>query len=172
MSEDIQLTQIARILKSNGTEGELIMSFRDMAPEDIDTQEPVFIYSDGLPVPFFITSFIPKGRSRALVRLVGIDSFDDAEEICGEAVYADADSYADIRAEQEGDFSMLAGWILKDENGRTVGTISDYEDIPGNPCLYVDTENGQAMIPLQEELILSVDDKNRILTMTVPKGLL
>ena len=71
MSEGIELIQIARIVKSNGTDGELLASFRDVMPEDIDIQEPVFIYSDGLPVPFFIEKIVPKGRDKALLRLAG-----------------------------------------------------------------------------------------------------
>jgi hypothetical protein len=33
------------------------MSFVGIAPEDIDTREPVFIEFDGLPVPFYFESF-------------------------------------------------------------------------------------------------------------------
>ena len=54
MSEGIELIQIARIVKSNGTDGELLASFRDVMPEDIDIQEPVFIYSDGLLRSLFL----------------------------------------------------------------------------------------------------------------------
>ena len=109
MSEGIELIQIARIVKSNGTDGELLASFRDVMPEDIDIQEPVFIYSDGLPVPFFIEKIVPKGRDKALLRLADIRTFDDAEELAGQAVYVDADDYEDV-ADDEGDFSMLVGW--------------------------------------------------------------
>ena len=83
----------------------------------------------------------------------------------------DTDDYEDV-ADDEGDFTMLVGWKLCLEDGTQAGTIADFEDIPGNPCLYVDTENGQVMIPLHEELILSVDDENQVLTMQVPEGLL
>ena len=159
MSEDVDLIQVARILKSNGTDGELLISFRDIAPEDIDTQEPVFIYCDGLPVPFFITAFAQRGRNRALVKFADVTSFDDAEEICGQAVYVNAEDYSDLDTSEEGDFSMLAGW-------------TDYENIPGNPCLNVETKNGQVMIPLHEELILSIDEKNQTLTMEIPEGLI
>ena len=48
------LQQVAQVLKSNGTDGELVMGFREIAPEDINLQEPVFIVFDGLPVPFYI----------------------------------------------------------------------------------------------------------------------
>ena len=67
---------------------------------------------------------------------------------------------------------MLAGWTLGDAEGVKIGTITDYENIPGNPCLYVETKNGQVMIPLHEELILSIDEKNQTLTMEIPEGLI
>lgn len=172
MSESIDLIQAARIIKSNGTDGELLMGFRDMMPEDIDIQEPVFIYADGLQVPFFIENIVSRGSDKALVRLVDIHTYEDAEELAGRAVYVNADDYEDVPDAEDGDFSMLAGWTLRDENGDDAGTVTDYEDIPGNPCLYVETKGGQVMVPLNEELILSVDNENQILTMRLPEGLL
>ena len=60
------LQQVAQVLKSNGTDGELVMGFRDIAPEDINLEEPVFIVFDGLPVPFYIESFAKRGNTKAL----------------------------------------------------------------------------------------------------------
>ena len=46
---------IAKILKSDGTDGGLLISERGVDFfSDIDRKEPVFIEFDGLPVPFFI----------------------------------------------------------------------------------------------------------------------
>ena len=61
------LQQVAQVLKSNGTDGELVMSFREIAPEDINLQEPVFIIFDGLPVPFYIESFTRRGNTKAQI---------------------------------------------------------------------------------------------------------
>ena len=109
------------------------MGFRDILPDDINLKEPVFIYFDGLPVPFFIESFTKKGNSKAIVRLTDICSMEDAEEVAGSAVFA---------------------------------------DIPGNPCIEVETENGEVMIPLHEDLILAVDPDNREIVLDIPEGLL
>ena len=73
-------------MKSNGTDGELVLGFREIAPEDINLQEPVFIIFDGLPVPFYIESFTKRGNAKALVRLTDIRSMEDAEELAGKAV--------------------------------------------------------------------------------------
>ena len=170
MSGAMDMLKVARILKANGTAGEVLMSFRDILPEDIDTQGPVFIYMDGLPVPFFMESFTRKGRDKALVVLTGVENLEDAEELTGRDVYVDASEYEDIEAEE--DFSALVGWTLFDDKGTRAGVISGFEDIPGNPCIYVDTESGQYMIPLHENLILSVDDTSREISMIIPEGLL
>lgn len=160
------LRQIAQVLKSNGTDGEVAISFRDIAPEDISTEEPVFIYFDGLPVPFFIESFTRRGTGKALVRLTGIGNLADAEEIAGKAVYIPDDSDTGING-----FSSIIGWSLYDSNHNEVGIISDFFDIPGNPCIEAGTVSGTVLIPLHEDLVISIDEENKILTMTIPEGL-
>lgn len=162
------LLQIAQVLKSNGTDGELVLGFRNIAPEDINTEEPVFIFFDGLPVPFFVESFSRRGNNKALVRMTGIDNLTDADEVSGKAVYIKASEDEQFSMD---DLSMLIGWTLMDASNNEVGIISDFFDIPGNPCIEVGTVSGTAMIPLNENLIISVDEDNKILTMTVPEGL-
>lgn len=100
-----------------------------------------------------------------------IDNYADAEELVGQPVYADSESYEDL-SEEDDEFADLIGWSLLDSDSKKVGIISDFEDIPGNPCLYVDTDNGQVMIPVHEELILSIDENRRELTMKIPEGLI
>lgn len=162
------MLQIAKVLKSNGTDGDILLGFKTIQPEDIDTKEPVYIYFDGLPVPFFIESLTKKGSDKAIAHLNDINCLRDAEEIAGQAVYAD---YLE-EIDDEDDFSALEGWAVNDAEGNTVGTVSQFIDIPANPCLEVETKNGAAIIPLHEDLIISLDQKARILEMEIPDGLL
>ena len=173
------MQQVAQVLKSNGTDGELVMSFRAIAPEDINLQEPVFIVFDGLPVPFFIESFTKRGNSKALVRLTGIHCQDDVDEIAGKAVYIEEGEEQEMSLEEDG-FAALVGWMLltpSSDSGEDmelieVGEITDFVDIPNNPCIEVETENGAVMIPLHEDLILSVDPEYQEIIMQIPEGLL
>ncbi|MBE6251614.1 MAG: hypothetical protein E7111_08220 [Bacteroidales bacterium] len=204
------LQQVAQVLKSNGTDGELVMGFRDIAPEDINLQEPVFIIFDGLSVPFFIESFTKRGNSKALVRLTDICSMEDVEEIAGKAVYVSEESLPEMSLEEDG-YAALVGWtvltpgdyfasasatssisstplrsgrndndvILSDSEGSPedmslteVGQITDFMDIPQNPCIEVETENGAVILPLHEDLILSVDPEYQEIIMQIPAGLI
>ena len=159
------MLRIAQVLKSNGTDGELLISFLDIAPEDIDLQEPVFIAFDGLPVPFYFESFQPRGTKRALVHLTGVHSLKDADELAGAAVYAD---YFEEEEEE-----YLTGWTVKDAQGTVVGTVTDYEDIPGNTCLWIRKPGGEeVLVPFHEDLVLGLDEKTGTLTLSIPEGLL
>ena len=180
------LQQVAQVLKSNGTDGELVLGFRDIAPEDINLEEPVFIVFDGLPVPFFIESFTRRGNSKALVHLTDIESQEDVEEIVGKAVYIDGDNIPEMTLEEDG-YGALIGWTVLTPSGdfhdvipeededmefMEVGEITDFIDIPNNPCIEVETKNGAVMIPLHEDFILSVDPEYQEIIMQIPEGLI
>ena len=180
------LQQVAQVLKSNGTDGELVLGFRDIAPEDINLEEPVFIVFDGLPVPFFIESFTRRGNSKALVHLTDIESQEDVEEIVGKAVYIDGDNIPEMTLEEDG-YAALIGWTVLTPSGdfhdvipeededmefMEVGEITDFIDIPNNPCIEVETKNGAVMIPLHEDFILSVDPEYQEIIMQIPEGLI
>ena len=154
------MLQIAKILKSNGTDGGLLIGVRDIEVRQIALQEPVFIEFDGLPVPFFIQDLQQRGTSKAIIHLNDITSLADAEEVVGRAVYIEGE----WEEEEELDFT---GWTLLNRGVR-VGTVTGMEPIPGNLCLYV----GDALVPLHEDLILSADAATRTLDLDLPEGLL
>ena len=159
------MQRIGQVLKSNGRDGELLVSFSGIAPEEIDLEEPVFIDFDGLPVPFYFEAFSQRGNSRALVRLTGVHSLTDADELAGAVLYAEDDLYED--EEQD-----LTGWTVLDADGTKAGTVTAHEDIPGNPCIWVETGHGECLLPLREELVLDVDETEKTLRMEIPEGLL
>ena len=53
-----------------------------------------------------------------------------------------------------------------------VGQITDFMDIPNNPCIEVETENGAVILPLHEDFILGIDPENQEIVMKIPEGLL
>jgi ribosomal 30S subunit maturation factor RimM len=101
---------------------------------------------------------------------------EDVEEITGKAVYIEDDQLPEMSLEEDG-FAALVGWMLltpaEDEEALIeVGEITDFLDIPKNPCIEVETENGAVMIPLHEDLILSVDPEYQEIIMQIPAGLI
>lgn len=153
------MLQIAKILKSNGTDGGILIGVRDIAVDQIELKEPVFIYFDELPVPFFIQDLRQRGASKAIIHLNDVNSLEDAEELVGREIYIDAE----FEEEEDDDF---VGWTVLNR-GEEFGTVTGIEPIPGNLCLYI----GDILIPLHEDLIISADPQARILDLEIPEGL-
>ncbi|MCQ2157949.1 MAG: hypothetical protein MJY53_06135 [Bacteroidales bacterium] len=154
------MLQIAKVLKSNGIDGDILIGIRDIEIQDIDLKEPVFIYFDGLPVPFFIESISPKGTGKAIVHITDVNSLKDAEEIVGEGIFIDAEE----EDEQENDF---IGWEVFDK-GERIGAVTGIEPIPGNLCLYI----GEKLIPLHEDFIIEADPQKKELFLELPEGIM
>ena len=157
---------IASVLRSDGTDGRVLLGFRTVSPDEIDLKEPVFIYDDGLPVPYFISEMTRRGSSKAICRLTGLRSLEDAEEIVGREVLAEIEM-------DEDDPAALEGWTVLTETGVLAGTVTGFEDIPGNLCLYVRTPAGtEALLPLHDDLVISADPSTQTLILRIPDGLL
>ncbi len=148
-----------RVVKSYGTLGGVIVSAPEYDGEEIKN-EPVFITFDGLPVPFFIEEFEPRSGVKYYLKLEDIDTLEQAEELVGREIA--------LFDEEEGGQHAIVGYTLKDESGRSVGRITAFEDIPGNPCLEV----GDILIPCPDECIISIDDGKRQITLRIAPGLL
>lgn len=166
LSADTPLLPIAQVIKSYGTGGEIMVSVFPQWPEDFDETEPVFLYFEGLPVPFFIESLEFRGN-RARLRLEGIDSLEAADELAGMKLHLPAD-----RAGGDADEEELVGYTLQDTSGSIRGTISALHDFGGNVCLSVTAaDGGEQLYPLHEDLIAGFDEERRILILEIPEGL-
>jgi len=159
MQERKGYLQIGQVLKSNGTDGTLVIRLFE------EPTEPVFIFWDELPVPYFMNEVSARGTSKILAHLTDVNSLEDAEELVGRPIYIpDNDSQSD-------EYEDFTGWTVVNVTGAeeiNLGIVDDFEDIPGNPCLVI----GENLIPLHEDLVEEIDEVNKILKMNLPEGLL
>ena len=169
----MDLLPVAQIVKSYDVNGEVVIRLSSGILEDYNfKKEPVFIIFDGLPVPFFITSFKTKGSNGALVKFETINDLSHSEELLKKEILVDSSTIDPDSFDMDEDQAMAAflmGFKVKDQNGKLVGEISDYYNFPNNPCIEL---NGKHLVPFNEELILKLDNKKRVIAMTIPGGLL
>ena len=159
------MLSIAKVLKSNGVDGDVLVSAPDVALEDL--QGPVLIDFDGLPAPFFIESCSRRGTGKYVIHLTDVCNLEDAEELVGRFLMSD-------EVEEEDDAAQdFTGWKVLNR-GDYVGTVTDCEPIPGNLCLYLKPaeDADEIIIPLHEDLIISIDEDSLTLNLNLPDGLL
>ena len=159
------MLRIAKVLKSNGVDGDVLVSAQDVALEEI--QGPVLIDFDGLPAPFFIESCSRRGTGKYVIHLTDVCNLEDAEELVGRFLMSD-------EVEEEDDAAQdFTGWKVLNR-GDYVGTVTDCEPIPGNLCLYLKPaeDADEIIIPLHEDLIISIDEDSLTLNLNLPDGLI
>ena len=171
------LLPVGRIVKSYGTEGEVMIAFQEGIADLLKRDEPVWLFYDGLPVPFYITSYQPKGPRKAIVRLEDIDSLSDAEEAAGKDIRLDPADYPELSGtdahtitEDGLTLEDLIGFSLQDQDGHRAGTIGDIQDFSGNICL--ELCGSGALVPFHDDLIIDIDIEKKTLTMSISEGLL
>ena len=169
----MDLLPVAQIVKSYDVNGEVVIRFFSSILEDYDIKkEPVFINFDGLPVPFFITSLKKRGANGALVKFETINDISHAEELLKKEILVDASTIDPEDLDVDEDDAMAAfliGFKVKDQSGKLVGEISEYYNYPSNPCIEIE---GKYLVPFNEELIIKLDPKKRVMAMTIAAGLL
>ena len=151
-----------KVLKSWGAAGEVILSLDADDSRDLKSQEPVFITFDGLPVPFFIERIQPKG-GRFVVKFQDVDTLEEAEELVGREATCPA-------GDEEEEDSVIGMRVRDARSRKIIGEIVDFNDYGGNMLITVDAEQGELLLPLHEDLIVSIHGD--VMTLDIPEGLL
>ncbi len=167
MIELQQLLPIGTFTKPHGLKGEIALSVtNDFDDENCDC---IIVPIEGIPVPFFVNEIRGKGAETLLFTIDEIESAEQAKMLCGATVYVDKSLSASLG--NDDDFlavDMLVGFKLIDQQHGEIGVITDVDTSTPNTLLLI----GDRMIPAADEYIVSLDEKNRIIEVDLPEGLL
>jgi 16S rRNA processing protein RimM len=174
------LIPVAKVLRSFGTDGKVILQYNLPCPEDenLDKRRPVFIFFDGLPVPFFIEDVNTKGSQQLLIKFEGIDTQKFAEEIVGETVYIERKqkkgSQEKVDKNTCDDITEMIGFEVFDSHEQYIGIIQNIYPYPNNLCIGVHREDKEEelLIPFNEELIVSISITGKKTVLNLPDGIL
>lgn len=165
--------QVAQIVKSYSTTGEVVVKLLSNALEEI--KGPVFIYFDELPVPFFISNITYRGNSGAIIKFTTINDFSHSQELLKKGVYIDKnslnniDDYSIENSDSNSIAEFIIGFKLYNSNNNHIGEVTDFYNYPNNPCIEV---NNSILIPFHTDLIIDFNPNEQTITMQIPNGLL
>jgi 16S rRNA processing protein RimM len=161
---------LGNIAKPHGTRGSMLLWLKSIKAEEIKKWDTVFVDIDGLLVPFFIESFVVSAPETMILKFEGIDSETKAKTFAGLSVFVMPDQ---IRKKKKSltEFPTLEGYTVKDIKHGLIGIAGEIADIANNPLLVVVHDDKEFLIPLHEDIILEVNDKDREIIVDAPEGL-
>ena len=163
--------KIGYIQKPHGIHGELVIRFDEEYYETLEECPTLFLEIDNLLVPFFISEegLRFKSGESVIANLEWINSDKKAKELCGLSVFVGQDDI--VLSEDEFTPHMLIGFQLFDETLGKIGEINEVHDYSGNLLLSVDYKGIESLIPLNEDLIVRLDEDLREIELRIPEGL-
>jgi len=163
--------KVGFIHKPHGIHGELVIRFSEEFYETLEECPTLFLEIDNLLVPFFIADegLRFKSGESVIAQLEWIDSDKKAKDLCGLSVYVDQNDV--IEFDDEVSPNALVGYQLFDEALGLIGEITEVNDYSGNLLLAVEYQGKDALVPLNEDLIVRLDEEKREIVLRIPEGL-
>lgn len=161
---------IGYITKTKGLKGEVQVYFEYDEPADLKL-DSVFAEINGKLVPFFIASYKLQNNQTGNFYFDDIDSIEKAETLVRKKLYL-PNSSKPQRDEDEFLITDLKGFIAHDEKAGELGEIIEIHEYPQQFVAVVPFKNKDIMFPLNEDLIVEIDDENGVLYVDLPEGLI
>ena len=172
-TEETAGVTVARILRPHGRHGEVAAEILTDFPERLDELQHVELWSarsGSRRIGLRGCRLTTARGGQALLHFEGSDSIDDAKKLVGYEVripfsermpLPDASYYV----------NDLIGCEVWERGGAALGPVRDVQFTGGTPLLEVNTGKGELLIPLAQEICVSVDLAARRIEVILPQGL-
>ncbi len=161
---------IGYITKTKGLKGEVQVYFEYEEPEALSL-DSVYAEINGKLVPFFVSSFKLHPNQTGSLFFDDIDHIEKAEKLVRKKLFLPLTSKP-LKDEEEFLISSLKGFIVHDEAVGELGEIIEIHEYPQQYVAVVPYQFKEIMFPLNDDLILEIDEEQGILKVKLPEGLI
>lgn len=166
MRDDLFL--LGNLLKPKGLRGEIKMS----SPINVDLPgDPfeAFIFKQGKYIPYLVNNIKPEAKD-FLIKFHQVHTVEESIPLIGLELFAKKIDFKFKKAPFS--YVDLSGYSILDTRLHFEGIIEEVLELP-QQYVAVIIENGiEILIPLNDELIQSIDKKNKLVFCKLPDGLL
>ncbi len=162
---------IARIVKTRGLQGETVADILTDFPERFENLERVFAVFENKEVSELEIEKFRFHQKRILLKFVGIDSPEAAENLRNAEICVPEDEAVEL---EEGEFFdwELEGCHVETVEGEKIGTVKELMRTGGTEILVVIGEKKEFLVPFAETICTEVDVINKLIRVDAPEGLL
>ncbi|WP_294589119.1 ribosome maturation factor RimM [uncultured Bacteroides sp.] len=156
--------------KPHGIHGELSFTFTDDIFDRVEAEYLICLL-DGILVPFFLEEYRFRSDSTALVKLEGIDTAERARMFTNIEVYFPAKHAEDMEPD-ELSWDFFVGFRMEEIHHGKLGEVTEVDTSTINTLFVVNYNGEELLIPAQEDFIVDIDQKHKVITVDLPEGLL
>ncbi len=159
---------LGKITRVYGFNGVVTIKLERNFSEKIPEMESVYIEIDGRPVPFFVKYAEQPDDISIRLQFSGYESDLKMKEFVGSNVYLTKG----VKISRSDDMSSLINYKVLSGEKEMIGSVIELIEQPGHFLLNIKTTRGkELLLPLHEDLIISIDKKRKIIEMIIPEGI-
>ena len=102
-----------------------------------------------------------------IIRFEWLDTIEKAEKLVGAEIVGQP-----VENDGTTDEQTVAGFSFKDLNTGKQGTVLELRPLKHQPLLVVEIEGKEVLVPFVEDMIVELNNKDRVVIMDLPNGLL
>ena len=162
---------LGKITKKFSFRGEVIIFLDTDSPQFYYNIKKLFIKLNNVLTPFDISSVKPNKSNRIRVKINGIDNENDTEKLINKEIYFPKESLPKTD-ENSFYYHEIIGYTILDQDGKKVGDITGVNDQSPQHLFQINASGKKTLIPINDNLIIKVDKKNKTIKMELPDGIL
>lgn len=159
------------IQKPFGLKGAVQIKFDTDEPNKYQKLESVFLEQSGNLVPFFVRSVQLRQNNIAILEFDQIKTIEQTSSICGCELYLPLNALPPLSGKKFY-YHEVEGYDVIDEEHGNIGTIDYIIDTLSTHVFRILKGKTEILMPVNDEVIQSLDRENKILHIKAPEGLI
>ena len=161
---------IGHTKKLHGIKGGVKLNIKDDYLEDFDKTDVLFLAINGRKIPFFIQKKIHDIPFRVIFE--DHNNRELAQALVGKEIFLTDQQVTLKETISHLEYEPYIGYLLKDMEAGKIGVINDILEYPQQEMAIVSYQGRDILIPMNEQLITSINETDRIILVHLPDGLL
>ncbi|MBN8821067.1 MULTISPECIES: ribosome maturation factor RimM [unclassified Spirosoma] len=164
--------QVGHITKTHGVNGELVLFLDVDQPDEYADLESVLLDVKGELIPYFIESIAIVKGSRAIIAFEDVDTIEQAERLINCGAYLPLSELEPITDETRFYFHEIVGYQVVDAEAGELGIVQGVYAMNAQDLIAMDYQGKEVLIPINSDIVRSVDRASKKLNVVLPDGLL
>lgn len=162
---------LGKIAKLFANKGALLVYLDVDDPEDYIDLESVFVRMNNQLIPFFIEYIELKHKNNAVVLFSDVDNTDQASMLIGCGLFLPLTMLPPLTGNKFY-YHEIKGFTVTDNHYGPTGVVEEVLEYPHQAVIRILNQDKEILIPINDEIIVKVDRKNRNLDIDAPEGLI
>jgi 16S rRNA processing protein RimM len=160
---------LGKIIRTHGYKGGLKAVLDVDEPREYKELDVVFVDMKGQLVPWMVEN-IHLEQNKANIKLKDLNTQEAAEKLVHHAMYLPVELLPKLRGNKFY-YHEVIGFKVHDESRGDLGVVDRVIELTNNPLLAVLYKEKEILLPINDDIIIKVDRKKKLIEVNAPEGL-